>query len=487
MEVGMGDTTYSGTTGTQESAQNAALVSNFYAASGNFAAKTVSVAADRYKLLSPADGAIKIAGTTYYWPTQQTLDLSQAATWDTTGGTDYRTAANRAGKDFYVYACAPGAGVTTPIFLVSANASAPSGYTTANSRQVGGFHGICVDYGTISNHPLTGYLTGDILPTSVWDLKHRPFASPAGMAYSALADWWFDIYPPSGTGASTASAFAATVTVSLKWSDTCDAFAAVGKSLCDDALFFIASAGSNAQTNIWGSQAPVKTGQIGTSLITGATLTGTTFSRAAFSHASFNQEYEVEIDGNGTPDTFKWRKKTFGGAFGSYTSTIPIVAGPMALADGVTITFPATTGLTIGHKINIYVMDAGFDTSGRRMVSNIGLEGCCGFYSQWLKDTGYYVAAAAHTHQVTVSGDPQTVTSGGPSADPAPTQAWRDPSGGLGKLNTLGAYGEAKLVAGGTYNASTNSGPRSREFCVTRLAASAWQTGRGCSRPMVTM
>ncbi len=140
---GMGTTTRP-TTPAQEAAQNAAMPSNFYSASGNFAAKTVSVAADRYKLLTPADGAIKIAGETYYWTTQQTLDLSLETTWDTIVGTDHRTAGNRAGKDFYVYACQPGAGVTTPIFLVSANASAPSGYTTANSRLVGGFHCLCV-------------------------------------------------------------------------------------------------------------------------------------------------------------------------------------------------------------------------------------------------------------------------------------------------------------------------------------------------------
>jgi len=57
-----------------------------------------------------------------------------------------------------------------------------------------------------------------------------------------------------------------------------------------------------------------------------------------------NKTYQVEIDGTGTPDTYKWTDN--GGA--TYTSTVNIVGGAVALNDGVEITFLATTGHTLG-------------------------------------------------------------------------------------------------------------------------------------------
>ena len=55
--------------------------------------------------------------------------------------------------------------------------------------------------------------------------------------------------------------------------------------------------------------------------------------------------FEVQIDGSGTPDTFKWRKDG-----GTYTSTVNITGSAQTLSDGVTITFAATTGHTVGDR-----------------------------------------------------------------------------------------------------------------------------------------
>jgi hypothetical protein len=61
--------------------------STWYWADTSFYAKTVSVAADRYTLLSPNAMQIDIGGTSYTLTSQATIDLSLEATWDTISGT----------------------------------------------------------------------------------------------------------------------------------------------------------------------------------------------------------------------------------------------------------------------------------------------------------------------------------------------------------------------------------------------------------------
>ena len=102
------------------------------------------------------------------------------------------TAANRKGKDLYIYAVETNN--HTPSFVISDNSTYPSGYTDTTSRKLGGFHCLCADVGTIESHPLSGYVAGDILPASRWDLLHRPSCSPEGMVYDEGSVVWVDIY-----------------------------------------------------------------------------------------------------------------------------------------------------------------------------------------------------------------------------------------------------------------------------------------------------
>ncbi|HHT9137390.1 MAG TPA: phage major tropism determinant [Candidatus Wunengus sp. YC60] len=222
--------------------------------------KGVSVAADRYTLLSPSYLTVNINNVGYIRKTQLEIILSEANMWDTITPTDYTVAANRAGKDFYIYVCTPGSG-SIPIIIISNSSSSPVGYTTTNSRKIGGFHCLCASVGTISGHALTGFLTGDILPASIWDLKFMPKnASPEGMLYSAKAGIWVDIYLASGTGINTKSLYAATISDSRNWMDFVDDGASVKKRLLNDMEFQIIAANSNEQTNITGSADPVTTG-----------------------------------------------------------------------------------------------------------------------------------------------------------------------------------------------------------------------------------
>lgn len=81
----------------------------------------------------------------------------------------------------------------------------------------------------------------------------------------------------------------------------------------------------------------------------GSSGISTTFTGAGLNDATFNGVYgttgtatfTVEIDGTGTPDTFRWRKNS-----GSWTSLVAITGGAQTLSDSITVTFGATTGHT---------------------------------------------------------------------------------------------------------------------------------------------
>jgi hypothetical protein len=225
--------------------------------SDKWAIKGYTVAADRYTLQSPTQLAVYINRNLHTIVTKTNYDLSLEATWDSIV-VDYRVAASRAGKDFFIYACETG-GNTLKV-VVSLNNTAPTGYTTTTSRCIGGFHCLCLSVGTIAGHTLTGFLTGDILPNSVWDYNHRPISSPSGMVYSPMTNLWVDIYLTSGTGTSTASVMSGVISDNRDWMSFVDDGGAVSKRLLWDTEFQLIATGSNEETNITGSAEPVTTG-----------------------------------------------------------------------------------------------------------------------------------------------------------------------------------------------------------------------------------
>jgi hypothetical protein len=210
---------------------------------------------------------LSIDGLGYYNSAEVEMDLSDESAWDSVA-TDYRIAANRAGQNFRLYACKPASG-RVPDFVVSANATAPTGYTTSTSRKIGMFHCECADVGTISGHALTGYLAGDILPRSIQDLLHRPYGRfLPGFAWGGPTDFdslnyaplWASIYPLSGTGASIASVFGAAASVSRNFYDFADDLKNIGARMMNDWEFAQLHSGSPGETNILGSANPTTVG-----------------------------------------------------------------------------------------------------------------------------------------------------------------------------------------------------------------------------------
>ena len=239
---------------------SAAMPAHF-SRSAPLAAKTVATAADRYTLIPWPLYGVNVGGIGFYG-SGAPMSLSNPTVWDSTA-TDYTVAANRAGKNFFLYACNDGS--AAPKLLLSANATASTGYTASTSRQLGGFHCLCANVGTISGHTLSGYLAGDILPASVWDAKFRPVCAPEGMVYVAGIGKWVDIYLASVSGGKLVSAYNATCadgtsSPAFHWYKFGQWLGQIGKRMLTQTEFVAASLGSNQGTNITGSADPGTTG-----------------------------------------------------------------------------------------------------------------------------------------------------------------------------------------------------------------------------------
>lgn len=397
---------------------------------------------DNSVIQSPNEISLDISGSSYHLGSQTELDVDTAGHWDTTVPTDYTVAATRAGKDFYVYAVQPGSG-TTPSFLLSANSTTPSGYTSDNSRKMGGFHCLCVAAGTISDHDLTGYLQGDVLPASVWDLFYRPQCSPEGMVFSEKAGVWVDIYLQSGTGASTASANGATITNTRTWMDHVDDFAAVKKQLLSDAEFQIIAAGSPEEAQIWDTADPVTTG----------------------GHSAY---FLLTLDVGPAVD---WAADdTITGNTSGYTCTvIEKLTNTTYICKNMSNAAGFTGGEELTNGVNAADQGAGYPTwaaSKGRMISNIGCEDCAGAMHQWLLDQSWRADGLPDT------GDP--------------TWDWEDLPGAKGSLYQQGTYGDVKLLAGLSWAAGARCGSRARDAYFWRWRASPAIGGRGRAEPRVS-
>ena len=221
----------------------------------NFSVKAPSTWYERPELMTtnktsvtiPADTQVVINGQFFRSTADTTLQTSGVAS---------------AGTDIYVYAVNNSG---TLGFVLSPNSTVPTGYNATNSRKIGGMHCLCADVGTISGHPLSGYVAGDILPASVWDLKHRAHSENEGMLYIAEKNIWVDIYLGSWDGGQLVSSFGGTTADGYSAEPFhadkfTEKFGEVGKRNPWRHEFMVFAKGSNEGTNIQGTADPVTTG-----------------------------------------------------------------------------------------------------------------------------------------------------------------------------------------------------------------------------------
>lgn len=211
--------------------------------------------ANNTTVIIPAGLEVNIGNYAFVTQSDSQVDISLAG-----------SASARAGKDVYIYACWPSnveSGI--PVFVASMNSTTPIGYNATNSRKIGGVHCLCADVGTIAGHPLSGYVAGDVLPASLWDLRHRPVSAPEGMVYIEPLDLWADIYLNSWDGEKVVSEYGAVIADgtsarSYHWWRWAEEFNLLKKRLPHRWEFRELADGSPEAVNIQGSADPNTTG-----------------------------------------------------------------------------------------------------------------------------------------------------------------------------------------------------------------------------------
>lgn len=190
------------------------------------------------------------------------LDPNEATDWDKAG---YTTGAVRAGLDVAIY------GVRSPRgylkLLLSQDFSYPDGYTTEDSKLLGGIHCLPVAPALGTTHLYYSKAQGDPMPNSIWDQFDRPKCDPRGMVKGSLTPSdgmpavWGDIYPASANNLNAlSSAYGAGILVARSWDWHVRNALRAGKRLLTDQEFTQFAAGSPEGTNITGSADPLITG-----------------------------------------------------------------------------------------------------------------------------------------------------------------------------------------------------------------------------------
>jgi len=414
--------------------------------------------------------------------------------------------APEAGKDYYVYACTDG---TTLSFKISLNSTTPDGFDADHSRKLGGFHTLCVAVGVIASHTLTGYAVKDILPQSIWDLKHRArCGNNAGMVYDPKCNLWVDIYLASGTGASTASVNGGTISDTREWNSFVDDGGAVGKRLLDDAEFQLAATGSNEQTNITASADPVTTGgHVDTAARRMISNIGCEDMCGALYQWLSDQSYRWDSDGTmaaASKTLTAYHVASPGGnpIYVKYANGRPYLCCNMA-------TDAVDKWLTFGAAVTVQVKhDADAATGGYQVYfdEDAAQPGCLlcalpGLKNEYIdtSDPNYPLKitynAAPGTPGVAITFDdgaderleftsPTTANGTIDLAAYSMTWGWQALPGSKGQLYKQGPYGDVKLLAGGSWSHSTFCGSRSRYAKYYRWYTDSALGARFASEPL---
>lgn len=488
-----------------------------YARSNMWCSVGLVNAADRRSVKTPDRVTVNINETGYEKAISQVFDLDLPASWDTIIGTDYSIAANRAGKNFYIYACQPVSG-NNPVFVISAAKTFPSGYNAVNSRRIVQFHCLCLSVGAIGGHQLSGLITGDILPRSFQDLEHRPKAGFIdGIVWGGVTDFdtldyapvWKAIYMASGTGTSTASIFGAAASTTRDWNAFVDDFGKIGCRMMDDAEFQVLCAGIEEEVNITGSANPTTTGghisTTGRRIISnigseddagvwwqwlatqgfrvdfdGSVVTAAKTSNIVHAAAPGGNPVYVDYDTDGTPYLCCTMATTTVDKWVAFSTTHKVLIKHLAAIPATAVqlyfdedaTQPNRLLAAVPHLKNVYV--AVQPNSGYKLQITYnaapGTPGVAINFDDGADQRLEFISPTATLGVVDMALD-------------AIAWTYYNLAGTVGSLYRQGIYGDVKLLGGGFWGGAADAGSRARSAANYRWYAAAAVGGRFVAEP----
>jgi hypothetical protein len=413
------------------------------------------------------------------------------------------------GKDYFVYACNSNGQL---VFKISLNSTYPSGFDATTSRKIGGFHTLCADVGVISGHTLSGYLTNDILPASIWDLKFRARSSNNGLVYDQGCGKWVQIYLPSDDGQNgVQSVNGATILDTITWLAFVDKGMVVKQRLLEDDEFQSIALGSNEKTNITGSADPVTTGgHIDTASRRMISNIGVEDAAGAMNQWLRTQSYHYDVDAstvgdsgaNATTTVYHVASPGGGQLYVKWDNNIPYLCANLPGAADKVMTFGSNQKFLIKH-------DAGAATGGLPVYVKYDATNIWEklLINNTLMSKDVYVETNFPAFQIKLKHDASASTNGVvikyndtsnrleatlPSAanttfdlsTMGPSFNYYTLPDNRGSEYKQGVYGDVKLVAGGIWLYGANAGSRSRSAYSYRWSAAAFIGGRFASEPL---
>lgn len=337
-------------------------------------------------------------------------------------GADIDTGSVGAGKNYYVYACDVAGSLE---FKISLNSTNPSGVTADDSRKIGGFHTLCADIDN-AGHTLTGYNANDILPASVWDLKHRPVGAVEGRVYDEGCNKWGFIYAATGTGASCASTYNASVQDTRNWMDFVDDGHAVGGELLSDTEYQSMMAGVPEEAQVWDRSDP-----------------GTAGGHSAYFLLTLDVGPAVDW---AAADTIT------GGTSGHTCTVVECLTNLTYVCKNISNAAGFTAGEILSNGVNQADQGPAHPTwaahATGRIVSSIGCEDGPGTWYSWLNEQ-----SAMYDGTIVAE--------------------WYDLAGSKGSLYRPVDTNDVKLLAGGAWNDGTICGSRCRRAIHSRWFTSS--------------
>ncbi|MBZ2166282.1 hypothetical protein [Methanobacterium spitsbergense] len=469
----------------------------------------------RLLLINPSDPTQIIVQGATYGPIpmkvgSQWFQVSTDLVISTVSNMDTGTIA--AAKDYYIYACNNN-GVLA--FLISLNATYPSGYSATTSRKIGGFHTLCVDVGTISGHLLTGFTAGQILPQSVWDLKFRANSlNNAGLVYDPNSKLWVQIYLASDDGASgVQSVYNAATLDTITWNDIVDRGGKSKMRCLHDYEFQLMARNSNEKTSITGAADPVTTGgHIDSASRRMISDIGVEDAAGAMNQWLLDQGYRYDVDAASVGDTAAgavitvYYSATAGGnqLYVKWDNNIPYLCSNFATAQAdKVLTFGTNQKFLVKHDADaatgglpIYIKYDATNIWEKLLVNNTVLG----------KDV--YVETNFPAFQIKLKHDASAATNGvalkyDDGADSrleavipssanttfdlstmGPAYGYYALAGNKGSIYRQGVYGDVKLAAGGYWSIAALAGSRYRYSSIYRWYTSTSLGGRFASEPI---